>query len=82
MCRVLIPLRFTGVMMFDGVPIAVHFGMVHDSGKSGLGLVRNYTKCLDGCVATTLEELKEDCRKRQAAAQAAGTPYTRPRTDC
>ena len=82
MCRVLIPLQITGVVMFDGVPIAVHFAMVANSGKSGLGMLRNYTKCLDGCVPTTIEELKEDCRKRQAAAQAAGTPYTQPRTDC
>ena len=82
MYRGLIPLQFTGVMMFDGVPIAVHFAMVANSGKSGLGMSRNYTKSLDGCVATTIEELSEDCTKRQAAAKAAGTPYTRPRTDC
>lgn len=59
--------------MFEGVPIAVHFDMVEGSGNHVLGKFRNYTKCLDGCVESTLKELKADCTDRQRAALATGT---------
>lgn len=68
--------------MFEGVPIAVHFNMVQNAGQESLGQLRNYTKCLDGCMPSTLKELKEDCLQRQEAARASGAPHVCPRTDC